>query len=369
MFSFFSRSDPHAETLRLQTENAYLTQRAATLTAEREQLRTQLEQTRHHHAQDTAFIAPFNLFAQSLVDVQQSMAGFSDALHSESAHTEEAVGALASSGQGVEVLLRHLGTVVAQQGRTADSMGRLTEHTDHIGRFVQLIKEIADQTNLLALNAAIEAARAGEHGRGFAVVADEVRKLAERTTQATHEISLLVGAIQQETTSTRKIVDDTALSAERYLTEGKQAANDIHHLLHLSERMASSIRTIADGCFLEVASVDHLVFKLSVYRQCMGLDAQQPNALSDHHQCRLGHWYESGRGKHAFGHNPQYTKLEPPHATVHKEAKLAIGFCQEGLHQNMATALGRMEHASRELLRLINALGDETRAAFAKLAT
>lgn len=136
MFSFFSRSDPHAETLRLQTENAYLTQRVATLTAEREQLRTQLEQTRHHHAQDTAFIAPFNLFAQSLVDVQQSMAGFSDALHSESAHTEEAVGTLASSGQGVEVLLRHLGTVVAQQGRTADSMGRLTEHTDHIGRFV-----------------------------------------------------------------------------------------------------------------------------------------------------------------------------------------------------------------------------------------
>ena len=111
------------------------------------------------------------------------------------------------------------------------------------------------------------------------------------------------------------------------------------------------------------------VLKLSVYRQCMGLDAQQPNALSDHHQCRLGHWYESGRGKHAFGHNPQYTKLEPPHATVHKEAKLAIGFCQEGLHQNMATALGRMEHASRELSRLINALGDETRAAFAKLAT
>jgi len=152
----------------------------------------------------------------------------------------------AEKGAGVvEKVVQSIGHVMAQATELTRDMHALGRQAGNISQIMVVINDIADQTNLLALNAAIEAARAGEAGRGFAVVADEVRKLAEKTMSATREVGDAITGIQQ---GTKKNVDNFE-SASRLISEATELANDsgaaLKEIVRLVEDATDQVRSIA----------------------------------------------------------------------------------------------------------------------------
>ena len=156
--------------------------------------------------------------------------------------------AMAAEGQQVvNKAVQGIQQVAITVRESAQLMAALGKRSDQIGQIVNVIKDIAEQTNLLALNAAIEAARAGEQGRGFAVVADEVRKLAERTASATSEISTMISAIQSETGNAVTTMEKGSSQVSDGVSLANQAGQSLQNINSSVKRVVEMIEQISEA--------------------------------------------------------------------------------------------------------------------------
>ena len=306
-----------------------------------------------------------NSYCDSAKEVQSTLATLAQTMKHENEEIGKTTGALSTNLTAVERISNNLQKMSEKTVETAVSVDHLNERTSQIGGIVKLIKEIADQTNLLALNAAIEAARAGEQGRGFAVVADEVRKLAERTSTATSEISQLVSAIQKETSAVKALVEVSPQQAEGFHKDGQQALGSMQELMQVTVQMKNAIGTTALRSFIEIAKVDHLVFKFEIYKVFLGTSSKKPEDFASHQGCRLGKWYYEGEGHHCFSKLHGFREMEEPHLRFHRYGVEAVTRYHEGHYKLGLESIAEMEQASFKVLESLETIAESGRDSIA----
>ena len=160
---------------------------------------------------------------------------------------------------------------VRQTSKTIEALGT---RSDQIGQIIGTIEDIADQTNLLALNAAIEAARAGEQGRGFAVVADEVRALAERTTRATREIDEMIKAIQKETLEAVKAMEEGVHEVEKGAVSSQKSGQALEEILDLIGEVSMQVNQIATAAEEQTATTSEVTNNIQQITEVVHQTAQ-----------------------------------------------------------------------------------------------
>ncbi|MBU2980090.1 methyl-accepting chemotaxis protein [Alteromonas sp. C1M14] len=257
------------------------------------------------------------------------------------------------SSESLQTILSEMEMLNSKMTQMSQRISGLSDTADNINKFVSTITSISDQTNLLALNAAIEAARAGDAGRGFSVVADEVRALANETNKSANEVAELVQGIIQSTRAAVGVVGELQENNE-HLSEGVSGLHgNYEKMVEYSTSMKDTITDASMQTFVQTVKLDHVVWKSEVYAVICGQSRKQPNDFADHLSCRLGQWYQE-QAHSAVGKSAAFSQLDRPHSDVHRFGVQALQAALDGNDSEADELLQRMESASAEVMSTLD---------------
>ena len=328
---------------------------------------------------------------------------------------EQSLNTATSGAEKIKQAINFVERSFAQFEQVSLQVQNVLDSMSEIEKIIGVIARVADQTNLLALNAAIEAARAGEQGRGFAVVADEVRKLAEHTTASVTDIRQKIGDLGKNSSRTASDI----LSLSHMMLEGKSvmqvAGQEVDQILSQVVTISEDIQQIAAGSeeqsaaieefaqiinivsesantteqvahqtgeeiyaisqqlgeirtsqiqsvpaistlhALELSKTDHLLWTWRIYNMLLGYEHIDPKTIGNHHDCRLGRWAD-GPESDVLRKTSTFLNLALPHKQVHELAKqAALAYNQGNVHQ-ASDLLAQMSRSSQEVVAILEEL-------------
>lgn len=339
------------------------------------------------------------------------------AQNSESASQEarECTTSVANGQTAIDQLTAMISNIAGAVDETSHSVSDLSTTSDQIGQILGVIEDIAAQTNLLALNATIESARAGEAGKEFAVVAAEVKELANQTARSTEDIARRISALREGMTAiqshmaastgavgegesaigkTSGQMEQIAVQVDSVSNRMSEIATILNQQQDASSEIARSIGSVADisaennnlvqiisesihkssalilsnartmfdadsdAALCYMAKIDHVLFKQRVVDTCLGKDNWRAEEIPDHHSCRLGKWYDNITAPEIRA-LPVFAGLVAPHKAVHAAGKAAVSAAMAHNNQEMSEALRQLDDASKRVLRGLDDLAVE----------